>query len=113
MAPEIILGKGYSYQVDLWSFGILIYEMACGRLPFGECSDDPFSIYEEVMDQVLKYPRKCKSTERGFIERLLRKNPQERLGNGFEELKENNFFSNTDWKKILKKEIQPFHIPKK
>ena len=46
MAPEIILGKGYSFQVDLWSFGVLLYEMMCGRLPFGELSEDPFTIYE-------------------------------------------------------------------
>ena len=26
MAPEIILGKGYSYQADFWSLGIMIYE---------------------------------------------------------------------------------------
>lgn len=25
MAPEIILGKGYSFTVDWWSFGVMIY----------------------------------------------------------------------------------------
>lgn len=36
MAPEIILGKGYSFSVDWWSLGVMVYEMACGKLPYGE-----------------------------------------------------------------------------
>lgn len=36
MAPEIILGKGYSYHVDLWSVGICCYEFMCGGLPYAE-----------------------------------------------------------------------------
>jgi serine/threonine protein kinase len=35
MAPEIITGKGYSFQVDLWSIGVIAYELFCGKLPFG------------------------------------------------------------------------------
>lgn len=34
IAPEILLGKGYSYGVDWWTIGILAYEMICGMTPF-------------------------------------------------------------------------------
>ena len=33
LAPEIILGKGHSFEVDWWSLGALIYEMLCGHPP--------------------------------------------------------------------------------
>lgn len=46
MAPEIIEGKGYGLEVDIWSLGIILYEMVCGRLPFGEELDDPYMIYK-------------------------------------------------------------------
>ena len=49
MAPEIIKGKGYSYNVDLWSIGICLYEFMCGGVPYAEDEDDPYKIYEVIM----------------------------------------------------------------
>jgi cGMP-dependent protein kinase len=49
MAPEIIRGKGYSYNVDLWSVGVCLFEFMCGSLPFAEDADDPQEIYEDIM----------------------------------------------------------------
>merc|ERR1719343_416807 len=34
MAPERALGKDYSYQSDIWSAGMVVYELATGRYPF-------------------------------------------------------------------------------
>ena len=41
MAPEIIIGKGYTFHSSLYSLGINMYEFMCGYVPFGEKSDDP------------------------------------------------------------------------
>lgn len=34
MAPERALGKDYSYPSDVWSLGMVIYELAVGRYPY-------------------------------------------------------------------------------
>lgn len=56
MAPEIIKGKGYSFNSDLWSVGICLYEFMCGVMPYAEDSSDPYEIYGEINSKELKFP---------------------------------------------------------
>jgi len=46
MAPEVLMGKGYSFPADLWSLGVMLYEFICGSVPFGEDMSDTYKIYE-------------------------------------------------------------------
>lgn len=34
IAPEIIDEKKYTHKVDIWSFGVILYELATGYTPF-------------------------------------------------------------------------------
>ena len=34
ISPEIISSKPYNFKTDIWSLGVLLYEMVCLRLPF-------------------------------------------------------------------------------
>jgi serum/glucocorticoid-regulated kinase 2 len=34
LAPEVIQGQAYSYEVDWWSFGTMLYEMLTGIVSF-------------------------------------------------------------------------------
>ena len=114
MAPQIILGKGYSFQADKWSLGVVLYEMICAKLPFGELTEDPFTIYEEVMNHCIKFPRSCPKQAKLLIEKLLSKNPQQRLGCDFEQMKKHPFFLGITWAQILNKgAIPPYYPPDK
>ena len=51
MAPEIILGDYYSFEIDYWSIGICLYEFVCGNVPFGENANTPLDIYVSIINR--------------------------------------------------------------
>jgi serine/threonine-protein kinase len=49
MAPEVIEGRGYSSRADVFSFGVLLYEIVTGEQPCQGCGDTSvFHFYEKV-----------------------------------------------------------------
>ena len=112
MAPEIINGEGYSFQVDIWSIGICIYEFFCGYVPFGSNTDDPMEIYNSVLKDQLKFPSNCKDiTFKRLMIEMLSKSPFTRSCK-FQKIKNHVFFSDFDWEGLYSLTIKPAEIPK-
>jgi cGMP-dependent protein kinase len=51
MAPEMILGKGYSFEVDFWAIAVCMYEFICGEVPFGDDLEDTMEIYLAIKNE--------------------------------------------------------------
>ncbi|MCL4252853.1 MAG: serine/threonine protein kinase, partial [Anaerolineae bacterium] len=49
LAPEIINGDPITPQADIWSFGVMLYEMVGGKKPF--TSDNPSTIIANILFQ--------------------------------------------------------------
>jgi cGMP-dependent protein kinase len=49
MAPEVITGRGYNLTADLWSLGVILYELLCGMVPFGDDCDEANGVYDSIL----------------------------------------------------------------
>jgi cGMP-dependent protein kinase len=80
MAPEVIIGKGYGLNADFWSVGVMLYEFICGGVPFGEEEEDPYAIYEKVLERRLRFPNFLDANfpAKEILEVFLNKSPQMR-----------------------------------
>ena len=76
-------GRGYSFEADYWSLGVVFYEFVCAKLPFAERLNDPYAIYAEVIRNEVTFPS-FYSDEAGkkLIKKLLSKNPSTRSSGG-------------------------------
>ena len=101
MAPEVILGEGYSFQVDIWSIAICMYEFMCGGVPFGENADEPMDVYLAIINEKLVFPNFCKDSDfKLLIQQMLTKNPIKRMSK-VSQVKTHIWFNGFDWEDLM------------
>lgn len=79
IAPEIILNRKHSFEVDWWSLGVLTYEMLIGVPPFHDNNEQ--KIFKNILSLRFSFPSDCQISEdvRDFIRKLLVIDPKKRL----------------------------------
>jgi serine/threonine protein kinase len=82
MAPEAFDGKR-SRQTDLWSVGIILYQLLAGKLPFPQ--PDMASLLAGIITRDLEpLPASIPMPLQRIVERALKKYPDERYGSATE-----------------------------
>ncbi|XP_053247819.1 serine/threonine-protein kinase N2 isoform X3 [Podarcis raffonei] len=112
LAPEVLTETSYTRAVDWWGLGVLIYEMLVGESPFP--GDDEEEVFDSIVNDEVRYPRFLSTEAISIMRRLLRRNPERRLGAGekdAEDVKRHHFFRLIDWNALLAKKMKPPFVP--
>ncbi|XP_029550322.1 protein kinase C delta type isoform X2 [Salmo trutta] len=109
IAPEILLGQKYTFSVDWWSFGVLVYEMLIGQSPFQ--GDDEEELFESIRMDVPHYPGWLTKEAKDLLERLFERDPINRLG-VVGNIQGHSFFKTLNWPALEKRELEPPFKPK-
>lgn len=94
IAPEILEDKnGHSYEVDLWSLGVIIYTFLIGKPPFE--TNDVKSTYRKIRMGSYSFPEHVNISPqaKSLIEGLLINKPEKRMT--LEELRMHGFLRNS------------------
>lgn len=112
LAPEVLTETSYTRAVDWWGLGVLIYEMLVGESPFP--GDDEEEVFDSIVNEEVRYPRFLSEEAISIMRRLLRKNPEKRLGfseRDAEDVKKQSFFRDLKWDDLLQRKVRPPFVP--
>ena len=79
MAPEVIKGEVYTNKADIWSLGVVLYQMVFGKCPFESKSIAKLiKMLEDEDVHIPEYP-KISSTLEKMLRRILVKDYNHRI----------------------------------
>lgn len=97
VSPDMLLGEGYGCETDLWAFGVLAYELLCGRPPFWCSPPNQHAIFDLIMTIEPELPDHLSAAAQALLCGLLEKDAAARFT--WPAVRETAFFSdrNLEW----------------
>lgn len=108
LAPEVLEDNDYGRGVDWWGFGVVLYEMLCGRLPF--YNRDHEVLFELILTKEVLFPARLSEVSKNILTGLLTKDCVRRLGGGSRdafEVMEHAFFHGINWDDVFNRKLRP------
>ena len=95
IAPEMLLKKGHDTRVDIWSVGILMFELLAGYSPFVAKNNQ--DLYQNIRRLKIQWPKDMPPLAKNLIGKILKLNPLDRPT--LQEILDHQWFKQT---KIIK-----------
>jgi polo-like kinase 1 len=76
IAPEVLENNGHSYEVDVWSIGVIMYTLLVGTPPFE--TNNVKATYKKIKEIDFTFPNTISSEARDLIEKILVLDPKRR-----------------------------------
>jgi len=116
MAPEVLAkGVAYDSSADWFSFGCMMFKLLKGHSPFRQHkTKDKHEIDKMTMTMAIDLPDSMDNEVRSLLEGLLARDVDKRtgcMGRGADEVKENPFFKDVDWKQVYLLKYPPPLVP--
>ena len=103
IAPEVLRHEKYSFPIDWWAMGILLYEILYETTPFFD--DHQTKMFENILNKDPDLPKFGHKTATDLIRQLLNKDPAKRPT--VDQIKAHPFFKGLDWDKVYNKQYKP------
>ncbi|GAA5976167.1 hypothetical protein JCM10908_005404 [Rhodotorula pacifica] len=110
LAPEVLLAEPYSYEVDIWSAGTMLFEMLAGITPF--YASDHASMYRRVLHDELSFEQAEEEFDpdtRTVLRGMLQRDPLLRIT--IPRLKRMPYFNMISWDWIREQRYLPPFVP--
>ena len=95
IAPEMLSKKGHDTRVDIWSVGVLMFELLSGYSPFVAKNNQ--ELYQNIRRLKIQWPKDMQPLAKNLIGKILKLNPLDRPS--LQEILEHQWFQQT---KIIK-----------
>jgi len=125
MAPEVLGREGHNQPADMWSLGVLLYELMVGAPPYNSTYDHP-TLCNEIMARKLSLGVSSSPEVNDFLHCLLCIEPTERLEcnkNNYHYARAHSWFGHAasvygvksgsafDWEKLEQSKLEAPYIP--
>ena len=71
--PEMYSNKTYSYSIDVWSMGVVLYYLYYGVMPFSKEKSTPYDVIENIRTKKLNFDIESADKEEKKMIRVIKK----------------------------------------
>jgi len=112
VAPEVITNKSHDTRADIWSLGILVFELLTGTPPFnGKKKGGQNTVYPEILKgmRTVAFPQSISASASEIIRQCCRLSANQRPSLAI--LKHFMWFAGFDWARLADRSLPPPRVP--